>query len=366
VIKKTPNGSDKHKLRSFLEDNEDYERWLHRQCDVVEKDLDHKHERMQKDEFTFLRATFFRWAKIIEALCPDLKDAPSVLSVGDLHVENYGTWRDAEGRLVWGINDFDEAADIPYPFDLVRLATSVRLAKTGLDNGLVAALLLEGYRKGLAEPAPSLLDEQESWMRPYVACSDEERRDFWHEVRHYQEKKPPSKVASALKDVLPDGAKLERFASLRKGGGSLGRPRYVAVASWAGGLVVREAKAMVPSAWHWAHGENGKSRLLKVAKGEFRAFDPHLDVIHHYVVRRIAPDQRKIDLGQTGMRLRLDLLRAMGFDLGAVHAATPDAREAIESNLEKQKKDWLHSAAKTAAKAVKNDFEEWKKVKLPS
>ena len=29
-------------------------------------------------------------------------DAPQVLSVGDLHLENFGTWRDADGRLVWG------------------------------------------------------------------------------------------------------------------------------------------------------------------------------------------------------------------------------------------------------------------------
>ena len=34
---------------------------------------------------------------------------PAVLAVGDLHTENFGTWRDAEGRLIWGINDFDEA-----------------------------------------------------------------------------------------------------------------------------------------------------------------------------------------------------------------------------------------------------------------
>jgi len=32
-----------------------------------------------------------------------------VLAVGDLHVENFGTWRDAEGRLIWGVNDFDES-----------------------------------------------------------------------------------------------------------------------------------------------------------------------------------------------------------------------------------------------------------------
>ena len=54
--------------------------------------------------------------------------APQVLAVGDLHTENFGTWRDGEGRLVWGINDFDEVAVMPYTLDLVRLAASARMA----------------------------------------------------------------------------------------------------------------------------------------------------------------------------------------------------------------------------------------------
>ncbi|MEJ0078689.1 MAG: DUF2252 family protein [Alphaproteobacteria bacterium] len=57
---------------------------------------------MAADPFQFLRATYWRWAETIFKICPDLKRAPHVLAVGDLHVENYGTWRDAEGRLVWG------------------------------------------------------------------------------------------------------------------------------------------------------------------------------------------------------------------------------------------------------------------------
>jgi uncharacterized protein (DUF2252 family) len=118
---------------SFEDDNRDYETWLRAECKrvgcrAVEADLRYKHQRMKESAFVFLRATFFRWAKRIENLCPELAAAPAVLSVGDTHVENFGTWRDAEGRLVWGINDFDEAALIPYPFDLVRLATSIRLA----------------------------------------------------------------------------------------------------------------------------------------------------------------------------------------------------------------------------------------------
>ena len=60
---------------------------------------------------------------------PDDADrAPQVLAVGDLHVENFGTWRDMEGRLVWGINDFDEVYELPYTIDLVRLAASAHIA----------------------------------------------------------------------------------------------------------------------------------------------------------------------------------------------------------------------------------------------
>ncbi|WP_439365385.1 DUF2252 family protein [Bradyrhizobium sp. DASA03005] len=352
---------------TFQRDNAAFEHWLRKQCDVVDADLAHKHERMQKDAFTFLRATFFRWARRIEKLCPKLKDAPAVLSVGDTHIENYGTWRDAEGRLVWGINDFDEAAVIPYPFDLVRLATSARLApKARTSNRNAAAAILDGYREGLANPRPSLLDEEESWMRPFVACSDEERRDFWHELEDYPDAEPPSQVASALRKNLPDHAELERFASRRKGGGGLGRPRYVAIATWDGGKIVREAKALVPSAWDWAHGMNGKPRFLDVARGEFRAPDPHLKLKGGYIIRRIAPDQRKLELSnRSHPRLRLDLLWAKGFDLGAIHAGTGGARPKIEHDLDGRKDDWLHSAAKVAAADVQEDFEEWQKVRLP-
>ncbi len=51
-----------------------------------------------------------------------------MLGVGDLHVENFGTWRDGEGRLIWGINDFDEATTLPYTNDLVRLCASALIA----------------------------------------------------------------------------------------------------------------------------------------------------------------------------------------------------------------------------------------------
>ncbi len=59
--------------------------------------------------FAFMRATFYRWVQLWKDQCRVEAAAPSVLAVGDLHIENFGTWRDAEGRLIWGVNDFDEA-----------------------------------------------------------------------------------------------------------------------------------------------------------------------------------------------------------------------------------------------------------------
>ena len=101
-----------------------YEAWMRVHIAIVAADIKLKHELMAAAPFPFLRATFYRWAQIWHEVCPDLAATPVLLAIGDLHVENFGTWRDAEGRLVWGINDFDEAASMPYAIDLVRLSTS--------------------------------------------------------------------------------------------------------------------------------------------------------------------------------------------------------------------------------------------------
>src|SRR5271166_4669082 len=133
-----------------------FEEWLGRHTTLVKPDLRLKHQRMAEAVFPFLRATFYRWMQIWPQVCPELAKAPPVLAVGDLHVENFGTWRDIEGRLVWGINDFDEAAVLPYTIDLVRLATSALLAihvnHLPVSSGRVCRELLAGYSKGLELP----------------------------------------------------------------------------------------------------------------------------------------------------------------------------------------------------------------------
>ncbi len=345
---------------AFRDDNTAFEAWLRTQCDVVEADLTFKHKLMKQSPFVFLRATYFRWARRIERICPDLDDAPAVLSVGDLHLENFGTWRDAEGRLVWGVNDFDEATVMPYPFDLVRLAVSARLVpELRIDKPAIATAILEGYRRGLDSPRPILLDEQETWMRPLVACTDKQRAKFWDEVKAYPDAAPPAAVAAGLQRSLPADAVPARFAACRKGGGSLGRPRYVATARWRGGHVVREAKALVPSAWDWAHGKtDGHIRFAELTDGPFRSPDPYLRVEDRFIYRRSAADSRKVEYTTSDPAVPAALLTAMGRDLGAIHAADPRLPE-LRADLAARPAAWLHDAAKAAAKAVEADYQSW-------
>ena len=345
---------------SFIDENERFEAWLRQQCPVVEDDLKRKHKKMSRDSFSFLRATFFRWSSQIEGLCPDLKGAPIVLAVGDAHVENFGTWRDSEARLVWGINDFDDAANIPYVFDLVRLATSVQLMpKSGAGATDVSDAILKGYRNGIANPRPTLLDENETWMRAKVACSDDDRANFWKEIDGLPAAEPPPEIATALTASLPSEATHERFASRAKGGGSLGRPRFVAIADWRGGRIVREAKALVTSGWNFAHGDiSAPIQFLTIANGMFRSPDPFLQIDTGFILRRVTADSRKAELDDGAGSPDWRLIEAMGFDLASVHASTSDT-QAVVADLNVRPSDWLAKAAEAAAGAVENDYAEW-------
>src|SRR2546428_488528 len=139
---------------------------------------------MAADPFSFLRATFYRWAELAPQVLPELAEGVRVLAVGDLHVENYGTWRDAAGRLVWGINDFDEACRMPFTFDLVRLATSAGLAAAeghlNIDLKQSCAAIIAGYTGALrAGGRPMVLAERDRWLRKMASGRLRDPVAFW-------------------------------------------------------------------------------------------------------------------------------------------------------------------------------------------
>ena len=86
-----------------------------------------KYGRMGADPFSFFRGTDHLFAARWPALKP-VDPGPAVLSCGDLHLENFGGFRDDGGHFTFDINDFDEAAVLPCGFDLTRCTTSIILA----------------------------------------------------------------------------------------------------------------------------------------------------------------------------------------------------------------------------------------------
>lgn len=352
---------------SIIEDNQAYEAWLRQRCRVVEQGLEQKHEKMAKSAFKFFRATCFRFARLLPAEFPGFSQGPAVPSVGDAHIENWGTWRDAEGRLVWGVNDFDEAAVLPYMYDLVRLATNARLAgRLPLDDADAAKAIMNGYRRGLEHPGPFLVDDAVDWFKGILHSQRDERGHFEADLAEAGKARDiPPAVVELLTAQLPAGTSGVQFRAWQRGGGSLGRPRYLAMGTWRGGRAIREAKALVPSAWDWMRGRDGDGSLfMAMATGDYRSPDPFLLVHSNYIVRRLAPDSRKINLAEKeAAEYNQDLLSRMGADLAAIHLSGHKTPSDIIDDVRQRnsrKPNWLNDAAAVAEAAVVADFKVWK------
>jgi hypothetical protein len=352
---------------SFPEAAKRYEKWLSGYCKLDHRALATKRKKMGDSAFAFLRGTFFRWPYYLKAVEPRVLRVPTVLCVGDIHLENYGTWRDNEGRLVWGINDFDEAAELPFTSDLVRLATSALLASAKhatLSGKAAVAAIAAGYRRGLSgSPQPFILEDLHPALRDLAIVKGEDAEAEWQKLRKGG-KVGPRELGAPLHDLLvaclPSGTTDVRLYRRRKAGlGSLGRRRYVAIGTWYGGLVAREAKEAAPSAVRMPKSgiANPLADYRRIEALGFRARDPHLHLADGWVVRRLSPESGKIELDKIkDVSNRHALLEAMGQELANTHRGTAGTQTQLAKALARLPKNWLHRAAAAAAERVREDF----------
>jgi len=356
--------------KEITEATRSFERWLSEHVRLRRDDVDFKHQQMAADAFSFLRATFYRWAELWAEELPELVEAPRVLSAGDLHVENYGTWRDAEGRLVWGVNDFDEATNLPYTFDLVRLATSAGLAAAEghmtINLKEACAAILGGYTSALRSGGkPMVLAENDRWLRKIATGRLRDPVAFWARISGLPTARGPlpNRVQELLLQRLPDGATRVRFARRRAGLGSLGLDRLVAIADWDGSLIAHEAKSLAPSAWEWAHTTHASGRIhyLDLVTQAVRCPDPTLEVRDGWLVRRLSPDCSRILLEELPQRRdEARLLKSMGWEAGNIHLGTRAAGRAIVIDLTRRKQGWLRDAATRMGRRLRSDWKDWR------
>jgi len=316
-------------------------------------DIVERRERMAESAFLFLRATCWRWAEYAGALCPDLMSLPPVPSVGDAHAGNYALWRDDQARLVWGLSDYDEAARLPFALDLVRLCSSVKLMYRRAKARAICDAALTGYRAGLAAPAPFVLERDNLWLRSAFSASNAKRTDFWAELAAAPTTRPDTEFTALLRAALPDPDLKVRFARRSAGTGSLGRARFTAYGEYRGGPVAVEVKAALPSCWPIG-GEPGLAQ--RMATGAARSPDPNLTYGASAVVRRLAPNSRKIDFAKVDKRLHVRVVAAMAHELATVHAETPALRARLGKALDALPADWLIAATRRVVEWTEQEF----------
>jgi uncharacterized protein (DUF2252 family) len=348
-----------------------YENWMRSCTSVIEADLRAKHEMMKEDLYFFFRGTFYRWIQLWPEVCSDLRRAPKVLASGDLHVDSFGTWRDAEGRLCWGIDDFDESYPLPYTNDLVRLATSLKIVidcealTIGLKDGCDA--ILDGYQKGLKDGGcPIVLAEHEEQMEKLGMNVMPQAGDFWGHLLDFPviTNSTPRDVRRILSDALPaqhlDFKVVRRIAGL----GSRGQKHFVAIAKYRGAYTAREAKAMVPSACFWVAGEkaNGQKYYEQIISSAVRSPDPFQKMSGTWLIRRLSPDSNPIEIAKLPQeREEEKMLFAMGIEAANIHLGTKRQVKNILKDLRARKSNWLRSSAKNMAKATTREWKDFKR-----
>lgn len=401
---------------SFPEATEQYRAWLASKLVISNQAWKNRLKEVEKlAPFAFLRATFYRWSQWWPAVCEELTDAPYVLGIGDLHLENYGTWRDKEGRLVWGVNDVDECCCLPYTNDLVRLATSALFALLDMDAhtkelmddleenkrsrhdvldkfkntipGLypafrdICAAVLDGYSDTInpmrtdVVRKPFVLAEKEehAWLRDIMLNklrAENGKGEFEEFLSDLTKKLSgintaiPLLVWEAIDESMPSPGLPFRVGTREAGLGSLGRQRFTAVVNdWQGGILAREAKALAPSAWGWWTDDRRDTTEILcqalLAHG-VRAHDPWVRIYGHgqqcWVLRRLAPDSGKIRLKDLPQKdsLEDDLLRAMGHEAANIHVALGPVWHDLKKR--KENPDWLYRYSVKMADTVLEDW----------
>ena len=369
-------------MRSIVKSTDAFEAWMRKRTDVSEKLLEKKHRKMSEGAFPFLRATFYRWVEQWPAVCRTLarRDQDVLLAVGDLHVENFGVWRDSRQRLVWGVNDFDDGCELPFTSDLVRLATSAMLAASTagikVTADVVCALMIEGYRTGLVKAEPIVMSATgNAPLTKLTRDTQEEPKTFWQKQfdAHENPEVDRHDLPKGLQDMFRASFRSGTGATFRKqkspgGLGSLGRRRFTAVETTRKGVYdAREAKALVPSALYWLNRQNRMpSQTATLLQHAIRIPDPYFQVHDRWLIRQLAPDIAKIEMPANAEDRRLALapalLRLMGRETANIHLGS-FSRADLESRLKELDQDerWFAAATERMTASTRSDHAAWAK-----
>ena len=114
-----------------------------------------KYEAMTENAFRFYRGTCHLFYEDL-ANAEALPLSPLVWICGDLHIENFGSYKGDNKLVYFDLNDFDEALLAPASYELARMVTSIFIAFDSLDiepekSLKMAQLFVKNYCATLAK-----------------------------------------------------------------------------------------------------------------------------------------------------------------------------------------------------------------------
>ena len=372
-----------------------------------------KFANLRKSPFVFLRGTCHLFYERLPAARMRVK-APRVWACGDLHLENFGSFK-GDNRLVYfDINDFDESALAPASWDLVRFLTSVLLAAADLKADADEARKLcdafvRAYAAALAGGSPRWVErDTASGLIEELLASLESRTRVRHLNERTERKQGQREIRCDGKHALPvSGAERDRvtkmiaahaqtFAQAQAnpeffevldvahriaGTGSLGLERYVVLIEGKGspnGNYLLDLKQAMSSslAPHLKAGQPAwptqARRIVAVQRRVQAAPMAFLHAIERrktsYVLRGLQPSEDRVALYESGVgfaRIR-SVIEEMGRIVawGQLRSSGRQGSAIADDLIEfgSSRKAWhdeLVGAARRCAKLVRKDWQSF-------
>jgi uncharacterized protein (DUF2252 family) len=321
-----------------------------------------KFAKMAQSPFIFLRGACHLFYDSLPAEGV-LKSAPLAWCCGDLHFENYGSYK-GDNRLVYfDINDFDEAALAPATWDVVRLLTSIQcgaqaLRATKAEALAVSRSCLDAYRDALVGGKPLWVEPETSvgLVNELLGSLHLRQRGAFLDKRTIRKGRKRSLKLDGIKALPASDAQkaavgkfMVRFAAAQTnpkffevldigrriaGTGSLGVERYVVLVEGKGSpdanylIDIKEAKpsAMVPHLYRlgirqpsWPDEATRVATVQRRMQAVDHAFlHPVTFAGHSCVLKGLQPSEDRVAIGEWGRKL--DRLKEVVVTMGRVLA----------------------------------------------
>ena len=364
-----------------------------------------KYRSMSESPFAFDRATDYLFVSNVQG-SKQLQTKVKIPIAQDIHLENFGTYKTGEGKVAFGINDFDEAVVAPYTWDLARVGSSIRLAAK--QNGLSekeGKELVEIFAKDYVDGLKKFQEKTDKVSEPLtksktfgkhvektIKTSEEaSQKDFVKELTKdgkfiFNDKIRPispevkKEIEAGIKAYAkgrPEGAdffKIKDSAFIIAGKGSLGRERYVVLLEGAGKgkkeqVVLELKEAVQPNSINALGKQTGNQaqRVIDATKNFQPSSDPFLGVTRmngkDFFVREVSPSNNKVPIEKLNTFSEFkDYVESVALVVSKAHATSGKTNEIISDvGSKKELAEKIGDFSQSYLDKVQDYFKEFKK-----